>query len=110
MSLIVSELSGGTINDQSASGYVDIGSTRIQWGIDKQGVSTERVITLPTAFANTNYSVVLTTDNGTAALAFAPRVGTVGSKTTTKFNARMALLTLDPSMMDFSWQAIGRKP
>ena len=98
------------VNDQASAGYFDIGDMRIQWGIDRQGITEERVITLPAAFANTNYSVVLTTDNGTAALAFAPRVGTVGSKTTTKFNARMALLNLNPSTMDFSWQAIGRKP
>jgi hypothetical protein len=98
------------INDQTTSGYVDIGNMRIQWGINTQVTTAERTITLPAAFANTNYSVVLTTDNGTAALAFAPRVGTVGSKTTTNFRARMALLDLNPSTINFSWQAIGRKP
>jgi hypothetical protein len=94
----------------SNGGFVDIGSVRIQWGINTQGVSTERTVTLPAPFANTSYSVVLTSDNGTNPLAFAPRVGTVGSKTTTNFRARMALLNLDPSMIDFSWMAIGAKP
>ena len=50
------------------------------------------------------------TSSITGAIAFAPRVGTVGSKTTTNFRARMALLNLDPSTMPFSWQAIGLKP
>jgi len=94
----------------SNGGFVDIGSVRIQWGYDSQGINTERTITLPAQFANTGYSVVLTTDNGTGAIAFAPRVGTVGSKTTTNFRARMALLDLNPSTMPFSWIAIGAKP
>jgi len=98
------------VNDQTSSGYFDIGDMRIQWGIDTQPTSEERIITLAAAFANTSYSVVLTTDNGTSALAFAPRVGTVGSKTTTNFRARIALLNGNPSTMNFSWQAIGRKP
>jgi hypothetical protein len=98
------------VNDQAISRFMDIGTMRIQWGYDNQGISAERTITLPAPFANTSYSVVLTTDGGTGAIAFAPRVGTVGSKTTTNFRARMALLNLDPSTMPFSWQAIGLKP
>jgi hypothetical protein len=99
---------GGSVG--GGVGFVDIGNTRIQWGYDNQGVSTERTVPLPAPFADTSYSVVLTTDAGTGAIAFAPRVGTVGSKTTTNFRARMALLNSDPSTMPFSWQAIGRKP
>jgi hypothetical protein len=98
------------INDQAASGYVDIGNMRIQWGRNTQDTTAERTVTLPVAFANTSYTVTLTSDNGATALAFAPRVGTVGGKTTTNFKARMSLIDGTASGINFSWQAIGLKP
>jgi hypothetical protein len=98
------------VMDMGSSGYIDIGAVRIQWGIDVQPTSAERTVTLPAPFASSSYTVVLTTDNGATPLAFAPRIGTVGSKVTTSFKARMALLNGDPSTMNFSWQAIGLKP
>jgi hypothetical protein len=98
------------VNDQSASGVLDIGNTRIQWGYDNQAISTVRNIALPAAFANTSYSVTITADGDTGAVSFPPRVGAVGGKTTTRFQAQMATATDAASTMSFSWQAIGRKP
>jgi hypothetical protein len=101
---------GVPVNDQAASGFFDIGNMRIQWGINTQDTTAERTVTLPAVFANTSYTVTLTSDNGATALAFAPRVGTVGGKTTTNFKARMSLIDGTASGINFSWQAIGRKP
>jgi hypothetical protein len=98
------------INDQGEDGYIDIGNVRFQWGINTQNTTAARTVTLHAPFRNTNYAVDITSDNGTSALAFPPRVGTYGSKTTTSFMARMSLIDGAASGHAFSWQAIGLKP
>ena len=61
------QIDGATpVNDQSISGYVDIGNMRIQWGSDNGGAAT-RTITFPVAFANTSFVFVATPKSGSAA-------------------------------------------
>lgn len=101
---------GVPVNDQTNAGYFDIGDMRVQWGRDTQGITGVRTITLPAAFANTAYTITLTTDNGASVLVFPPRIGTVAGKTASNFTAQMSLIDGTASTMPFSWQAIGRKP
>jgi len=102
-----------TVNDQAASGYIDIGSMRIQWGIaTASGLNN---ITLPAPFANTSYSVSTGTDSGTSAPAdnVSTRSSHIGSKTTTSFQLRSIFVNQNltgDSNIDMSWMAIGLKP
>lgn len=89
------------IDDQSASGYVDVGSMRIQWGTGVIGGST---VTLPALFADDQYSVV--TQNTFSA----PRYTQVISKTATSFDLQTYTLAGGSSSTPSDWQAVGLKP
>jgi hypothetical protein len=53
-------LSAIAITDSSSTGYIDIGTTRIQWGKASQTGSAQTPVTMPQSFLNTNYVVTLT--------------------------------------------------
>jgi len=94
------------IEDKSTSGYLDIGTTRIQWGLSTGSLL--RNVDLPKPFANTNYNVQLTGDAGTVS---APsdnglRSGNVQLKTTSNFSIRSSSGTA----LGINWFAIGVKP
>jgi hypothetical protein len=88
-------------NDQSATGYFDIGNMRMQWGTHNDGNVDTTTVTLPAAFANTNYSVVATSNTSAGSL-------DTESKTTTAFDIDRASTTT--TVQDYSWIAIGIKP
>lgn len=97
-----------TVNDQTTSGFFDIGTMRIQTGRDPNGNIGLRTITLPAAFANADFKV-------TASPAYSPiadtttRSVTVGAKTTTTFQAQVTGNNAG-SGVAFDWIAIGTKP
>jgi len=88
-------------NDQSAAGYFDIGNMRMQWGTHNDGNVDTTTVTLPAAFANTNYSVVATSNTSAGSL-------DTESKTTTTFDIDRASTTVTTQL--YSWFAIGQKP
>jgi hypothetical protein len=99
------------INDQSSSGYVDIGAMRIQWGyIATGGAAATRTILLPAAFANTSYSVVSNPDDGVDPITQTGRAHLIGVKTTTQFRLQSLTGSGNTSNLGLSWQAIGLKP
>lgn len=55
---------GVPVDDQAASGYMDIGGMRMQWGSGTTTGTTLATITFPIAFPNTNYSVVASVVGG----------------------------------------------
>lgn len=69
------------VADQAASGYMDIGTMRMQWGIG----SAQTTITLPVPFANANYSISGICTSGISNL-FNP---TLGNITSTSFFANL---------------------
>ena len=97
------------INDQASSGYIDIGTMRMQWGTDDTGVAGTRTITLPAPFANTTYSVVSEVSR-TASPTGKAVTNTIivdsGSFTVLAGSNSSAANLIDPIM----WQAIGLKP
>jgi hypothetical protein len=70
-------------NDQSSAGYFDIGNMRIQWGNFVQG-SGSQTVTLPVAFANSNYT--LTGNDNSSVTTNAVRGTSFDNKTTTTFS------------------------
>jgi hypothetical protein len=94
------------VNDQSNSGYYDIGNVRHQWGRDTSGNASTRTITLPAPFANTGYSITYGCDYNADNLV---RSGNTVAKTTTSFTARCQQ-SAGGSTVSFDWIAIGRKP
>lgn len=54
------------VNDQAASGYIDIGNTRIQWGTALSVSDTPQLINFPQPFASVP-SITLSIDQGTSA-------------------------------------------
>lgn len=97
--------SDAAIDDQSASGYVDIGSVRIQWG-QATASSLNQTVTFPVPFASTTYSVICTpfqTNTGTAI--------NVDTRATTNFRFDMRKTdTVSFHAGNMMWQAIGVKP
>ena len=97
------------INDRGSSGYFDIGSVRVQWGTESN-IGATGTTTLPVAFANANYSLVLTAQNSNTANVMTTSYHT---RTTTNFAWVKRLLT-SGTMFDstgpFNWIAIGLKP
>lgn len=94
------------VNDQTDSGFFDIGNMRIQRGTVPDGVAATRTITLPAAFANLNYHI--TYGSGFTNDGLVRSVNTV-SKTTTSFQAQNRHQN-GATTMGFDWIAIGRKP
>ena len=89
------------VNDQAASGYIDIGTMRMQWGTHNDGNVDTTTVTLPVAFANTAYSVVATSNTSAGSLS-------TESKTTTAFDIDRASTTT--GAQNYSWFAVGLKP
>jgi hypothetical protein len=105
----VTPSSGVVINDQAASGYIDIGTTRIQWGISGTATGV-RTVNLQAPFANGAYSVTANCDNASAAPPQLSRAINIGGKTATSFQAVVSKGDNTDSNFAFSWQAIGLKP
>lgn len=93
------------VNDQTSSGYIDIGNTRIQWGIGNAGAGPAGTVNnFPAPFLNTSYSVVATGSslNG--------QVSNIGTKTTTSFIAEGYDINGANNAHQINWQAMGQKP
>lgn len=91
-----------SVNDQSSSGYFDVGNMRLQWGTHADGNLDISTVTLPAAFANTTY-VVTCTNAQEAAFSLG-----IGTRTTTTFNIdRSSTAT---TAQTWGWFAIGQKP
>ncbi len=100
--------SGVVANDQAASNYFDIGSMRIQWGTESITVDTSVTITLPGAFANTDYAVTTSVDDSWTTSTRVSEVMKAVNKTTTTFD-----LNRDNDVTGTvicGWIAIGLKP
>jgi nitrous oxide reductase len=95
-------VNGISTNDQTASGYFDVGTMRIQWGSHNDGNVDTTTVTMPAAFANTNYIVNCTSNNGVAGSASAE------AKTTTTFDIDRASTTV--ALNIWGWICIGLKP
>jgi hypothetical protein len=99
--------STSSINDVGSSGYIDIGSVRWQWGT--VALNGSNTVTLPAAFANTNYSLTITMVGDISGNLFS---ATVASKTTTSFiSSKRGVSTIVFNAGEgYSWMAIGLKP
>lgn len=100
-----------TSNDQSASGYFDLGNMRIQWGTFTQGSGVAN-ITLPAAFANTSYTLTgnvqsVTPTTSTYGTAFSGKTTTSFITITTSHNGVSVNVSASQTV---AWQAIGLKP
>ena len=97
------------LNDQSASGYLDLGGMRLQWGRVPTGAGSVAV-TFPAPFADTNYSVTANVLQGGT---FHAHVVMFGGFLTTGVTMNRKLVndtTYGDSPNEIMWQAIGRKP
>jgi hypothetical protein len=95
-------VNGISTDDQTASGYFDIGTMRIQWGSHNDGNVDTTTVTMPAAFANTAYVITTTSNNGIAGSASAE------AKTTTTFDIDRASTTV--ALNIWGWIAIGQRP
>ena len=101
-----------TVASPPAANYVDIGTTRIQWGVvDHLNSADGGTVTLPAAFADASYSVQYTLSESTSPIE--GPAGTVGvnvwteNLTTTSFGHNR---DNDIDFAHIHWLAIGRKP
>ena len=97
-----------TVNDQAASGYMDVGTCRFQWGQLTNTSDAAQFVTLPAAFASTAYSLSLTPDDGWTVGAGEVTPWKWSGKTTTSFNVDRDDDVSGTALVD--WIAIGRKP
>lgn len=93
-------------DDQSASGYMDIGDMRMQWGTFNPPSTGTNPVTLPAAFKDATYTITTGTNapvvNRTVALS---------NRTTTQFDSQVYVAeTAAVTDTSFHWQAIGLKP
>jgi hypothetical protein len=105
----VTPSTGVAINDVGSSGYIDIGTVRIQWGIAPTA-SALRTITLPAPFKNTSYTVTANTNSNLTDPPQTSRVVMLGGKTANSFKGRVVQGNDGSSDFSFQWQAIGLKP
>jgi hypothetical protein len=99
------------INDQSASGYTDIGTLRIQWGKASQAGSALVPVNLPAPFLNTTYVVNLS-PLGTSSSMEGGQVQ-INSVSQFSFNGYYVLttgVTAYNNGRQYGWFAIGLKP
>ena len=100
------------VNDQAASGYIDIGNVRYQWGTVTYAASTP--IVFPAAFADANYSIT-GNPSDTTSVSQARSIN-FGSRTTTQVSVGYTFQNSGSSTISeavgsqFTWQAIGEKP
>lgn len=97
-----------TVNDQAASGYLDVGGVRMMWGQLSNTNDAAQLVTLPAAFASTAYSISLTPDDGWTVGAGEVTPWKWSGKTTTSFNVDRDDDVTGTALVD--WIAIGRKP
>lgn len=90
-----------SVDDQSASGYIDLGNTRMQWG---NGVA-NGTITFPQPFADTSYAVTTTAYSGGNG-----QLTHLSAKSTTDFTTIGMDVNAAFQNHSFSWIAIGAKP
>jgi len=94
-----------SINDQASSGYIDIGSMRMQWGIDTSGTTGVRTVTFPAAFADSSYVVTVSPE------AVGNESASAHALSATQFSTQVwESNTAISRSTDISWQAIGLKP
>lgn len=93
------------VNDQTDSGFFDLGTARYQWGIAPAG-SGFRTITFPAPFANTSYAFT----TSVAYVDATPRVVVHNAPTTTSIQVRAQSTGGSESTAEVRWIAIGRKP
>lgn len=104
------------VNDQTASGFMDVGNMRHMWGDNVEGAGV-RTITFPAAFASTAYSLVVT-PKAAASAATNVLVGFAesgGARTTSGTSGELlehtdGTNTVGQSAQGFSWVAFGPKP
>lgn len=98
------------INDQAVSGYIDIGTMRIQWGTEAVTSDSPWTATLPVPFANANYIIAFSFDDSwtSSGAVQGPLRTEKDSKTTTQFE-----IDRDDDVtgtINVDWIAIGLKP
>ena len=94
---------GSSTPISEGAGYVDIGTKRIQWGLFSNTVDAIQTATLNAPFADTDYTVTLTSNTlGKAGFV------AVGDYTTTEFTVDRNN-AIDGTIV-WNWQAIGNKP
>lgn len=98
------------VSDHASSGYMDIGTMRIQWGQGSGGATDYTTVYLPNAFAYTNYIVTGTIiGNGDATFSI-----TVVNQATTWFQVRKRFANNGvwggATTESFNWMAIGVRP
>lgn len=99
------------VNDQTASGYIDIGNVRMQWGTATAS-SLGATYNLPAPFANTSYSITANSMAGGGGQLQSVNIGAASNST---FGATVWYSNGSPNGavntgQPFSWIAIGRKP
>lgn len=100
--------SGPAIADNGASGYLDIGTVRIQWLIVANTIDGDQVFSLPVPFLNSSYSISVQTSDAdwTAAATIGP--WRVTAKTASSFTVNRDDDVTGTAQLDVI--AIGRKP
>ena len=93
-----------TVDDQSTSGYMDIGDMRMQWGKINDG-NNDGAFNVPfvAPFADANYSVVVTSGTSNNGYAAATTGHTVNFFQLDRSNDANSTIV-------WHWQAIGLKP
>ena len=89
------------VNDQTASGYMDIGTMRIQWGTG----TANNIHTFPQSFADTSYGITTTAYSGGNG-----QLTHLSAKTTTGFTSIGMDVNAVFQNHSFSYMAIGLKP
>ena len=98
----VIEASALPTSDNAASGYMDIGDMRMQWGVVAGGNNTS--ITLPAAMSDANYSVVATSESNRGSV-------DVNAKTSTNFTINHQGHDNQAALSgSVNWQVMGLKP
>lgn len=96
------------VDDQTSSGYMDIGNMRQQWGEEADGTLGIHTVTLPNPMSNTNYSISHTfVGSVTGSLTL-----TITNRTTTSFTVSKKYIdgTITDAIEGFTWHVIGEKP
>ena len=99
-----------TFNNQSSSGYYDIGNVRHMFGFDNNGTLTTSVrdISLPAEFADNNYIVTpVAVENGGVNVICTLKTG---ARETNSFRIEVVLRTGGATDAGVMWHAIGIKP
>lgn len=93
------------VNDQAASGYIDIGDTRIQWGTHTNTAAGGDTISFPVPFGST--PSLVSTPNNSQAYTVVNSAVTASDFAVRTINTNSGTAA---ASIEFSWQAIGQKP